>query len=241
MYDKILNLLHKDDKKSKFYQMLANVIALFFAKIQTFITKVRNNFFFDSLDNDGVEYFEDLLKIEKYENQVEYIDGVEYNVCYVQMTEDEVTKDGVIYPVGLFNSEIIETPLITIDGVDYNEDVIKFEYSASLEERRNKIQAKWLSNAHNCIELIQKVIDAWKPDEAVADFVDGVIDITFYGYYGLPDYFDELWKLIDEVKPAHLGVRYNFKYLLIEDIHEVKTNDEMNNITIDRFMSGIDE
>ena len=241
MFNKILNFLHKDDQKSLYYRAITNAVAVFFEKINVFISKIRNNFFFDSLDVDGAEYFENLLKMEPPEKEIEYIDGVEYNVCHVKMTDEEIVHDNVNYPVGLISSDIKDTPLIVLDGINHNEALIKFEIGASLDERRNKIQAKWLSGIHNDIDLIQKVIDAWKPNEAVADFVDGLIDITFYGYYGLPDYFEELWKLIDDVKPAHLGVRYNFKYLLIEDIHEVKTIDEMNDITINRFMSGIDE
>ena len=176
-YQKIINLLHKDDRHSLFYQMLAAVIAEFFNEIEVLINKIYMNFYFNTLDADGCEYFENLLKITPKESQ-------------------------------------------------------------TIEDRRANIRAKWLSNAHNKLELIQQVCDSWRGGTVIADFIDGVIDLTFIDGWGIPDDFESLVSAIDEIKPAHIGVRYRFKYLLIRDIHEVKTITEMENLTINQFMSG---
>ena len=240
-YDNIIELLHKDDRLSNFYKMLAGVISAFFTTVQTLINKIYSNFFFDSLDLDGVKYFEKLIDVTPPENQIEYIDGVPYYVCYAQLNGQNKTYDGVVYQEALIEQNVIESPLVVLDdGVSRNEAIIEYELSASVEERRKKIQAKWLQNAHNCIALLQSVVDAWKENEATVDFVDGYIDINFYNTYGVPDYIDTLYELIEEVKPAHLGVRYKFRRLLIEDIHEVKSIEQMENITIDQFMSGVE-
>lgn len=131
---------------------------------------------------------------------------------------DKLTMDGVIY----FENELAITPMA----------------NQTIEDRRATIQAKWLANNHNSIYLIQAVCDAWKKGEIKADFKNGKIQIEFVGGYGIPENLDTLKANINEVKPAHLPFVLIFKYLLIENIHEVKTIEEMEEITIDMFESG---
>lgn len=131
---------------------------------------------------------------------------------------DKLTLDGVIY----FENELAITPMA----------------NQTIEDRRATIQAKWLANNHNSIYLIQAVCDAWKKGEIKADFKNGKIQIEFVGGYGIPENLDTLKANINEVKPAHLPFVLIFKYLLIENIHEVKTIEEMEEITIDMFESG---
>ena len=131
---------------------------------------------------------------------------------------DKLTLDGVIY----FENELAITPIA----------------NQTIEDRRATIQAKWLANNHNSIHLIQAVCDAWKKGEIKADFKNGKIQIEFVGGYGIPENLDTLKANINEVKPAHLPFVLIFKYLLIENIHEVKTIEEMEEITIDMFESG---
>lgn len=129
---------------------------------------------------------------------------------------------------------------LTLDGVIYFEkelDIIPLP-TQTIEERRTGIQAKWLANNHNSIHLIQAVCNAWKNGEIKADFIGGKIQLNFVGQYGIPDNLDTLKNNIDEVKPAHIPLVMIFKYLLIENIHEVKTIEEMEEITIGQFFSG---
>ena len=111
----------------------------------------------------------------------------------------------------------------------------------TLDDRRATVQAKYLSNGHNSIKLIQKICDSWKNGEIEADFVDGKIQIRFVGSFGVPTDLDTLKEAVDEVKTAHLPYLILFKYLLIENIHEIKTLEEMEKITIDSFSSGYEE
>lgn len=108
----------------------------------------------------------------------------------------------------------------------------------TIADRQSSIQAKWLSNTHNDILLLQRVCDAWKNGEVVVDFKDGKIAIQFVGEFGVPDDLDGLLKAIGEIKPAHLAYVLIFKYLLIKDIHEVKTIAQMEQITLNQFAFG---
>lgn len=108
----------------------------------------------------------------------------------------------------------------------------------TLEDRRSSIAAKWRSNTHNDIKLIQTICDAWKYGDVVADFVNGKIQIKFVGEYGVPDDLEGLIRGVDIVKPAHLAYYIIYKYLLIKDIHEVKTINQMQTFTLDMFAFG---
>ena len=126
------------------------------------------------------------------------------------------------------------------DAVLFMEKLLKITPTSTqtLENRRDMIRARWRSNGHNCIELIQNVCNAWKNGEVEADFVGGKIQLKFVGEYGVPEDLDALKDAVSEIKPSHIVYYCLFKYLLIENIHEVKTIEEMEEITLDMFASG---
>lgn len=130
--------------------------------------------------------------------------------------------------------------LLTEDGVVYWENMLAITPTPTqtLADRRSKIHAKWLSDNHNSITLIRNVCNSWKNGEVIADFVNGKIRLTFVGEYGIPDDLSGLLGSIDEIKPAHLPYETIFKYLLIKDIHEVKTIAQMEQITLKEFAFG---
>lgn len=110
-------------------------------------------------------------------------------------------------------------------------DIVK-----DIDSRRARIRAKWLSSAHNDILLIQSICDSWKNGEVEVDFLNGKINLKFVGAYGIPEDLEGLINAIDEIKPAHLPLLLIYKYLLIEDIHEVKTVEEMGQIELFCFV-----
>lgn len=104
------------------------------------------------------------------------------------------------------------------------------EISLNLESRRARIRAKWLSSAHNDILLIQTICDSWKDGDVEADFIDGKINLKFVDEYGIPEDLEGLTNSVGEIKPTHLPLVLIYKHLLIEDIHEVKSLEEMEQI-----------
>lgn len=110
--------------------------------------------------------------------------------------------------------------------------------TSTIEDRRSTVRARWRANGKNSMKLIQDVCDSWKNGEVEAHFVSGKLQIKFVGEYGVPRTLQQLLNEVEEIKPAHWGYLILFKYLLIEDIHEVKTIDEMQALTIEAFASG---
>jgi len=115
--------------------------------------------------------------------------------------------------------------------------------SMTLSEKRAYIRAKWRAKGHNSITLIKNICSSWENGEVDAELEndnDGnlTIKLTFSGAYGIPSDVDTLLKMIDEVRPAHIPFTLDYNFLLIKDIHEVKTIAEMNNIEIKDFMGN---
>ena len=108
---------------------------------------------------------------------------------------------------------------------------------ASLEERRSVLQAKWRSATGKCdVDLIQRVCDSWQNGEVDVDFVDGEIVLRFVGAYGVPDAdaLAALQSAVQEVIPAHLAVKYLYRYLLVREVHGMVI-DTLQTHTIDEF------
>lgn len=57
----------------------------------------------------------------------------------------------------------------------------------------------------------------------------------------MPTDLQALYEAVENVKPAHLPYAVIFKYLLIRDIHEVKTLEQMENLTMSQFARGIED
>lgn len=129
---------------------------------------------------------------------------------------------------------------MTLNAVIFMEKLLKITptNTQTLENRQDMIRARWRGYGHNSIKLIQMVCNAWKNGEVEADFVGGKIQLKFVGEYGVPDDLDALKDAVSEIKPSHIAYYCLFKYLLIENIHEVKTIEEMEEITLDMFASG---
>lgn len=176
-YNNIINYLNKVYRIDEYVESITHAIANVFETLSLGIDCLKNNFFFDTLNIEGVEFFENLLKITPSTKQ-------------------------------------------------------------TLTDRKSTIQAKWLSGNHNCIDLIQKICDAWKNGEVEVDFKNGKIYLKFVGQFGVPTDIDTLLKAVGEIKPAHLDIYKEFKYLLIENIHKIKTIEQMETLTLEMFAFG---
>lgn len=113
--------------------------------------------------------------------------------------------------------------------------------NATIEDRRSAIRAKWRANGKNSMKLIIDVCNSWKNGEIEATFTGGKYQLRFVGAYGVPSDFNALISMLEEIKLAHIGYNILFKWLLIEDIHEVKTVEKMQQLTIDMFAFGSED
>lgn len=107
----------------------------------------------------------------------------------------------------------------------------------SLADRRAYIQAMWMKSAPATKTAIQSVCDAWMNGECDVEAGTGYVEITFNSEMGVPADLNSLKSALAHVLPAHLEIRYNFKYLLISEIHGVMTLEEMEDTPLGHFAS----
>lgn len=121
---------------------------------------------------------------------------------------------------------------LTAEGCDFFDELLEIEKTTNdIDDRRARIKAKWISNVHNSLDLIQACCDAWKNGETEVSFKGGLIKIVFIGAFGVPKDLDALLELIEKIKPAHIGYNFEFKYLLKKQIHNIMLKSEMETIT----------
>lgn len=108
----------------------------------------------------------------------------------------------------------------------------------SLDDRRAAVIAGWQRGGKVDIIQIQAAANSWRNGATEVDFIGGRIVVRFVSEFGIPTDLEGLKAAIDVIKPAHLGIEYIFKYLLIEDIHEVKTLEQMESLTLEQFAFG---
>lgn len=109
---------------------------------------------------------------------------------------------------------------------------------ATLEQRRAVLKSRWRSVGKVSLEQIQAVADSWHNGQVEVTFPSGKIVVQFVGDFGVPDDLDSLKNAIQMVIPAHLGLEFRFKYLLIRDVHQVKTLTEMQQLELNMFAGG---
>ena len=142
-------------------------------------------------------------------------------------------------------AEIAELGLqISLDTVSWNLSVeervagIVPPAGASMASRREALKAQWRSGGKVDRDQVQRVADAWRNGAVEVTFAQGRIVVRFVGPYGAPEDLDVLQNAVARVIPAHLPVDYQFRYLLIRDIHLVKTLAEMEQIPLNQFAGG---
>ncbi len=104
-------------------------------------------------------------------------------------------------------------------GVDIFEKELDIEYTEdkTIDERKSIISAKWRGAGKLTLELIQDTVKAYT-DNVVSVRFNGTIIIDFSDKIGVPSNVNSLMKSIEDIKPAHLGVDYIFRYRVWGDL-----------------------
>jgi len=111
---------------------------------------------------------------------------------------------------------------------------IKTDLTKAYEERRSVIKSKLRGTGKVDKDLIKLVVDSYTNGNVDVGF-NGEIEVTFNDVKGVPPNMQDVQNSIENVKPAHLGIFYQFAYLLIKDIHNVMTLNELQSTQINKF------
>ena len=103
-----------------------------------------------------------------------------------------------------------------------------FDYTT----RRENIKAKMRARGTTTMSVVKNICEAYSNGEVdiIIDHADCSFIIDFIGSRGTPKAFAELDKTIEEIKPCHLGHKYNFNYNTHNDLSKY-THEELANYT----------
>lgn len=104
--------------------------------------------------------------------------------------------------------------------------------------RRGAVMARMRGSGAATPELVQAVADAWEHGAvAVAETAQTVI-LTFVSTMGIPEDINGLISAVRAVIPADMLIEYDFRYLLIRDVHDTMTLAQLEATPLNYFAGG---
>lgn len=158
----------------------------------------------------GSKIFQEIMRVETVE-----FDNL---ALYIQELEKQLSIDTATWGLEIYEKEL----------------GIKTNLSKPISERRSVIKSKWRGTGKVDRYLIKTVVDAYTNGEVEVGF-DGNIIVEFTSVLGTPPNIEDAENAVKEISPAHLRIIYGYMYLLIRDVHEVMTLQEMESIKLDKF------
>ena len=101
-----------------------------------------------------------------------------------------------------------------------------------LQTRRENIKAKMRSRGTTSIEVIKNICEAYSNGivEINVDHANYSFEISFISTIGVPLSFEEMDRVVNEIKPCHLAHSYKFNYNTHKDLSKY-THEELKNYT----------
>lgn len=109
-----------------------------------------------------------------------------------------------------------------------------------IEQRRSVVESKLRGSGKFSGRLVKNVAEAYDGGTVDVSFQpqEWSFTIHFIDTLGIPPNLDDLKAVIEEIKPAHMTVEYEFSYLLIRDIDGIMTLDEIEQVPLLKFAGG---
>ena len=125
-------------------------------------------------------------------------------------------------------------------GLDYWEKMLgisknNFDY----QTRRENIKAKMRSRGTTSIDVIKNICEAYSNGivEINVDHANYSFEISFISTIGVPLSFEEMDRVVNEIKPCHLAHSYKFNYNTHKDLSKY-THEELKNYTHDELRNS---
>ncbi|WP_420834856.1 putative phage tail protein [Salsuginibacillus kocurii] len=132
---------------------------------------------------------------------------------------------------------------MNVDTATWGLDVFEKELNVEIDrskpyaERRSVIKSQWRGNGQVDADLIRVVADSYTNGDTVVSFNDAIV-VEFTSQIGRPPNLSDLQEAIEETKPAHLRVEYDFRYYTIDEVSSMTIN-ELSSIQLENFAGGV--
>lgn len=125
-------------------------------------------------------------------------------------------------------------------GLDYWEHMLGIgKNNFDIQTRRENIKAKMRSRGTSTIKVIKNICESYANGEVevIENNSDYSFIIKFVGSVGIPSAFEELDRVINEIKPCHLAHTYKFKYTTHKEL-EPYTHAQLAQYTHEEIRNG---
>ena len=107
------------------------------------------------------------------------------------------------------------------------------------QTRRENIKAEMRSRGTTSIDVIKNICEAYSNGivEINVDHANYSFEISFISTIGVPLSFEEMDRVVNEIKPCHLAHSYKFNYNTHKDLSKY-THEELKNYTHDELRNS---
>lgn len=106
-----------------------------------------------------------------------------------------------------------------------------------IDQRRSYVESKLRGSGKVAGSMIKNVAQAYDGGEVSVLISPGEyrITVTFIGTLGIPSNIEDLKRVLDDIKPAHMAIVYEFRFLLIKDINNMMTFNQLKQTPFSKF------
>ena len=118
-------------------------------------------------------------------------------------------------------------------GLNYWEKMLGISKNNNdIQTRRENIKAKMRSRGTTSIDVIKNICEAYSNGivEINVDHANYSFEISFISTIGVPLSFEEMDRVVNEIKPCHLAHSYKFNYNTHKDLSKY-AHEELKNYT----------
>lgn len=117
---------------------------------------------------------------------------------------------------------------------------IPTDVNKPISERRSVVESKIRGIGTVTRQMLERVAQAY--DRGLIRVTEQPelyqITVQFIDTLGTPPNINDLMAALEEIKPAHLTLKYTYRYLRIKEIHNVLTLNQMNSLKLSNFTPG---
>lgn len=114
---------------------------------------------------------------------------------------------------------------------------IETDPSKPIEQRRSVVISKIRGTGTVTVAMIKRVAESYVNGEVdvSVDSPGFTVIVTFISNLGVPENIWDIENAIRDVIPAHLAIRYEYRYLLVQHIHQSMTVSQLQSTKLNKF------
>jgi hypothetical protein len=136
----------------------------------------------------------------------------------------------------LLNQRFVSTATWDLENLEEEFGIVP-PAGQPIEQRRSVVRSKMRGYGKFTGQLLKSVAEAYDNGTIDVSFNPSASTFTvrFVSTLGAPPNIGDLKRAIDEIIPSHLVIAYQYKYLLINQIHQVMTINELQTRKLSDF------